>query len=288
MRMKRSASSLVWLGPVLALSLALTACGGDKPASSTGTAHDDQTLASAGATDHQPTASTGAGGGIQPPGSAQEVDYTVDFTQGDGGWQAGYTDYPPADSAIYDLQYGLRELPAELNKSGTGFYIQGENRSDDLFMYLTKRLGPEDGVRPNRQYQLSMTIDLASNAPSACSGVGGAPGEGVTLKAGGSGTEPAAVPAEQGSVRLNLDKGEQTEGGADVNVVGDIANGIYCDDALKNGEPYVSLVKPYVHPTPVTSNGQGEIWIVVGTDSGYESLTALYYESISVKLTPSR
>jgi len=68
-------------------------------------------------------------------------------------------------------------------------------------------------------------IELASDVPSNCVGIGGAPGESVYLKAGVSLVEP--VPMLEGNdVRLNVDKGNQAGGGADASVIGNIANGL--------------------------------------------------------------
>jgi len=96
---------------------------------------------------------------------------------------AGFADDSP-DQQDLKLEAGLRHLPPELGIEGTGFYIQSVNRSDDLFLFLKRRLGPEDGLRPNQTYQVFFDLVFASNAPSNCGGVGGSPGESVYLKAG--------------------------------------------------------------------------------------------------------
>jgi hypothetical protein len=36
----------------------------------------------------------------------------------------------------------------------------------------------------------------------------------------------------------------------------------------------------------VNANSRGELWLLVGTDSGFEGLTALYYQRIDVTLAP--
>ena len=67
-------------------------------------------------------------------------------------------------------------LPTELGIPGTGYYIQGTNTSDDLFMFLTRRLTSQDGIEPNVQYLLDFNLTLASDAPSNAIGSGGAGG----------------------------------------------------------------------------------------------------------------
>jgi len=81
--------------------------------------------------------------GIPPPFSI-----SFDFRNGALGWEAGFADYPPATNKedLYGLRAEIRNLPPELGVNGTGFYIQGINRSDDLFMFMKRRLDSRDGI----------------------------------------------------------------------------------------------------------------------------------------------
>src|SRR2546430_15676422 len=123
------------------------------------------------------------------------VSKSFDFRNGAQGWQEGFADYPPATdkTGFYELLAEIRTLPAELGTSGTGFYIQGNNHSDDLFMFLKRRLNAADGIVAGQAYQITFTLVFASNAASGCVGVGGSPGDSVTLKAGASPAEPKAL-----------------------------------------------------------------------------------------------
>jgi hypothetical protein len=38
-------------------------------------------------------------------------------------------------------------------------------------------------------------------------------------------------------------------------------------------------------PFQATSDKDGNIWVIVGSDSGFEGKTAVYYNSISITLT---
>jgi hypothetical protein len=62
--------------------------------------------------------------------------------------------------------------------------------------------------------------------------------------------------------------------------VSDIANGLPCELDV----PYVSLRQSHTHPSPVTASAAGELWLIIGTDSGFEATTALYYEGVEVRL----
>ena len=90
------------------------------------------------------------------------VQLDFDFRSGSLDWQAGFADLPPNSEEFYELQSGIRLLPSELGVSGTGFYIQGNNHSDDLFMFLKRRLTAADGVVAGQKYRARYTIDFAS------------------------------------------------------------------------------------------------------------------------------
>src|SRR5262245_45784994 len=213
------------------------------------------------------------------------VQISFDFRGGELGWQAGFADYSTQTKLnSFDFQTGIRSLPAEVRPTGTGFYIQGINRSDDLFMFLKRKLGPADGIVPGQKYQLYFTIVLASNAQSGCFGAGGAPGESVALKAGASPIEPIPVLENTDTWRMNVNKGGPTGPGELVATgISSIANGLPCN---LQSQPYVSLTRHHLHRSLVTANSAGELWLLLGTDSGFEGLTGLYYQNIDVLLAP--
>lgn len=223
---------------------------------------------------------------VVPPLAGAAPRISFDFREGAQGWEAGFADYPYGERLDYELEAELRELPEEIGE-GTGFWLHGFNHSDDLFMFLKRRLSPEDGVLPNQEYRVRFVLTFASNAPSGCIGAGGAPGESVHLKAGATPIEPLPVTDEEGYVNMNVDKGIQATGGPAASVVGNIANGIPCEEVpdLDNA-PYVSLRRVHLHEYTVMSNEDGELWLLVGTDSGFEGRTGLYYQKILVQLLP--
>ncbi len=214
---------------------------------------------------------------------ALEPSLATDFTAGSDGWKAGVVDLPKLGGAEYGLDWGRRVLPAGVGP-GKGFMLQGHNRSDDLFLFLARRLDTADGIRPGASYRLSFTITLASDAPSGGVGIGGAPGESVFLKAGGAGVEPKRVLDGDGWWRLNVDKGNQSVGGTAATVAGDIANGREPEAEV----PYVSIVRRVTHAATVQADARGRLWLLVGIDSGFEGLTRIYLERIAVTLTEAR
>jgi hypothetical protein len=203
------------------------------------------------------------------------------FETNDEGWQVGYTDYPSNltlnDSLnLYEMSYGYTTLPASISPSQKGMHIKGANRSDDLFMYLKKKV---NGLKANASYQLDFNIELASNAPLGAVGVGGSPGESVFFKVGASPVEPKSAKASDNHYHLNLDKGFQMTEGKDMVQIGNI--GVANNTSQFTLITRTNLTKPF----QATTNNSGELWLIVGTDSGFEGLTEIYYANVKVDLT---
>lgn len=212
----------------------------------------------------------------------EELVLRYDFQQGSHGWLPGFTDYSLLNGDLRRVAE-IRDLPEEVATGFKAYYLQSMNRSDDMFMYLKKVLDSNDGIEAGRLYNVTIDIEVASNAPTGCVGVGGAPGESVWLKAGTSPVEPVSILTGD-YLTLNLDKGNQSSGGRDAGIVSDMANGDPCE--LPIAPRYVLLHRVYHHPTPVRAALDSSLWIFAGTDSGFEGLTGLYYYSIQVTLRP--
>ncbi len=198
------------------------------------------------------------------------------FDTGPEGWTAGFADLPvDYNPDIYELDSGHRPLPSDL--AGNGMYMQGHNRSDDLFMYLVKQVG---GLRPETRYSLDFSIDLATNVPGGLIGIGGAPGEAVVVKAGASTNEPIVSEDDIGHLRISVDKGNQASEGSEMFNIGDIAH----PDVLGD-EYHIKTLENFRRPLEATTDVSGNLWLIVGTDSGFEGLSTLYYSAIRYTLT---
>ncbi|MBK1442635.1 hypothetical protein JHJ32_21725 [Parapedobacter sp. ISTM3] len=203
----------------------------------------------------------------------QTISIHTDFSDGKDGWQGGFSEYSGTNAEIYELEEGIAPLPPPLDESKSGYRTSGINRSDDLFMYLTKRV---QGLKPNTSYRGRFSLQLASNARSGGVGAGGAPGESVGLGIGLTIKEPRSAPDNDNFYRMNIDKIHQCcTDGNDMIVIGDIANGT--DD-------YVYTLIDRSGEFTATTDHQGVLWIIVGTDSGFEGRTTLYYSIINVTL----
>jgi hypothetical protein len=146
-------------------------------------------------------------------------------------------------------------------------------------MFLKRRLTQADGIVPGQRYEIAYTLRFASNACSECGGIGGGPGTSVFMKAGAAPIEPIPYGPNQ---RMNVDIGSQSQSGIATSVAGNIANGLAYDPA----PPYVSLTLTHHHTSQVTASANGELWLLVGTDAGFEGLTQLFYQRIDVTLVP--
>ena len=208
------------------------------------------------------------------------IEFTYTFNNNEEGWIADFADLPvERDDAIYELDSEWREMPDDLE--GYGIYIQGHNRSDDLFMYLKREV---DGLEPGATYEATFKLDIASNVPEGLSGIGGSPGESVYIKAGATTIEPVNVEDAEGWWRMNIDKGNQATEGEDMINIGTMGNPNLTPDTA--GAYELMTVDSINQAFEVTANENGTLWFIVGTDSGFEGLTTLYYDTITVVLAP--
>lgn len=218
-------------------------------------------------------------GSDEDPGSGSDpVEFDFSFETDADGWVVDFADLPEDyDQSIYELDSGHRVLPNGLDSAG--IYVQGHNRSDDLFMYLKRRV---DGLTPAASYTVSASVELATNAALASVGIGGSPGSSVYVKAGASTAEPTATPDSTGHLRMDIDKGNQSRGGSQMAVLGTVGH----PDIVGN-EFRLKTLDSMDSPVVVEADDAGGAWLIVGTDSGFEGLTRLYYDRISFTLTPA-
>ena len=80
---------------------------------------------------------------------------------------------------------------------------------------------------------------------------------------------------------MNIDKGNQSVGGKDATVVGTVENSstdcqqpVYETKMLANAGPFT-----------VRTDAAGRLWFLLGTDSGFEGTTSLYYRQFRAALT---
>jgi hypothetical protein len=250
--------------------VALAGCGEDSDAPAGG--GDAATAEDSGA--QQPDA--GAPG--EDAGQPGVLTIVESFDVAGDAFEAVFADLPTAEGTeeFYELASGVEGLPAPI--VGNGFRLSGNNHSDDLWMSVHRLI---EGAVPNAEYDAAIELTLLSNVGTGCAGIGGSPGESVFVKGGVVGVEPATE-VEDDYHRYTLDIGSQSQIGPDAIDLGNLANGLPCED-----EPqWVSLERTGSRATPVKADASGRLWFFVGTDSGFEGITTYYVDRVEVTLTP--
>lgn len=213
-----------------------------------------------------------------PPSGDSTETFTFAFTAAEG-WQYGFADYPVNPVADFELDGGFRTLPPPLNNQ-SGLYISGNNRSDDLFMFVKTQVA---GLTPAARYDVRFVVSFATQAQMGCSGVGGAPGESVHIKGGATSTEPMAITVGT-NYRMNIDKSNQNSSGEDAIVLGNVANSQPCMSVPPSYE--LKTLNNAVGTLNAVSDNSGRLWVLFGSDSGFEATTSLYYTAATVTFTP--
>lgn len=207
---------------------------------------------------------------MELPVDPLEVEFTFD-SNGEN-WKGGFADYPEGEEDFYELDFEHSTLPAPLDSTNGALMITGNNHSDDLFMFIYRRV---ENLFPNSEYQVLFDMTLASDAAEDSFGSGGSPATSVYLKAGALNFKPFTEVGDQGYYWLNLDKGNQSKDGDNMMNIGNIANGTdefeYALINRGNDTPFLFQTGP-----------GGDAWIIIGTDSGFESTTTLFYDRIEV------
>ena len=216
---------------------------------------------------------TGCASSVKKSDGTNSVKF--DFEKDDAGFTPIYADYPYSEGVekFYEFQHNYGKVP--IDGAGNGIFISGNNHSDDLFMGYVKAL---EVFAPTKAYHFSVSFKLATDVEGGLVGVGGAPGEDVTVKCGVTQIKPEALPVESEGItyyRLNIDAGQQGNGGQGMVVVGDMAK-------TENNRPGEYEFKEFTAEFDVTANALGEVYLVIGTDSGFEASTSYYLDDISV------
>lgn len=200
---------------------------------------------------------------------------SYDFSLSDAGWKGDFADYPEGDSITYELVVKHDTIPTGTSVESTkkALMISGNNYSDDLFMFIKTKV---TGLRPNATYEILFNVKVASDAPTGAVGIGGAPGENVYLKAGASIIEPKKE-LQDGMYRMNIETGNQAEEGADMLNIGHV--GV---SATTTKFTVITRNNNSSNSFMLTTDPAGELWLIVGTDSGFEGKTTLYYTQIDV------
>lgn len=200
--------------------------------------------------------------------------WLFDFNQDYHGFDAIYADYHDDGNnySTYEMVFDRTVIPGTTNP---GLRLQGHNRSDDLFMGIVKAL---DGLKPSTTYSVTVSFTLYTEAEAGTIGIGGSPADSVYVKAGVVNTQPQVSEDGDGLWVLNIDKGQQSVGGATIPVVGTMAK--------PEGAEAGFVSKGFEVTITIKTNALGQLWLIIGSDSGFEGLTIYYLDDISLNATP--
>lgn len=214
-------------------------------------------------------------------GPEQEIkvySYSFAFADSTSGWAAGFADYEVVDSAAYLLGFKHDTLPYNINPDASRYSLKLSGTNVDgngLFMFIKRRV---TGLKPNTVYQALLNIRLASKEALNTNEIDDTPGELVYLKAGASTIEPQALLSDA-YYRININKGEGMESGLNMTSLGNIAV-----SATTTRYTIITRFNTRSTSVPVTTDDQGGLWLLVGTDSRYAGRTTVYYTQIDAFL----
>ncbi|MAX78653.1 MAG: hypothetical protein CL843_00560 [Crocinitomicaceae bacterium] len=192
-------------------------------------------------------------------------------------WNAFFSDYPQDQESFYQLEFGVTPLPDPLDASVYALRISGNNHSDDLLSFIYRPVG---GLAPNTTYKATFELEIASNALTNGIGIGGDPN--LALGVGGISYPPENTLDDLGMYRPNFNSSLQS---GEANEVFALAGNIGVNPEYSN--TFRTAYRDNADsPIELTSNENGELWLMIATDSGYEGITTLYYSSIFIQLQP--
>lgn len=213
-----------------------------------------------------------AGCDITDDGNDEAV-FEYDFRESAASWEPFFTDYNVGWGEDMELTSDYRTLPEPLNTEDSAHYISAVNHSDDVKMLFRKQV---DGLEPATRYQVEFTVRFATNVPSGCAGIGGAPGEAVTVIADAADVrpEPFVGGAHDDYYLLTIQHLDEPGEWQERVIMGDIANSRECEEGY---EYEIKEVSSGQNHSLVTTDEDGRAWLMFGTRSGFEGQTELYY-----------
>ena len=164
----------------------------------------------------------GCGGSSDGDSSTGSTNLVYRFLADTEGWTGDFADYPIGKEDLYELSFTYAKLPPPLDPDKGALMLSGNNHSDDLFMFLKRKI---TGFKPGRIYNVTFMSSLPPKWPTA-HGYRRQPRR-RRSRQGGCHRDGAS----QNSRRLRIlpdeqfDKENQSHGGRDMAILGDFSNG---------------------------------------------------------------
>lgn len=199
------------------------------------------------------------------------INYEYNFRESDHNWEAFFTNYNVGWEDKMELTSDYKPLPKPLNTNEKALYISGTNNSDDLKMLFRKKV---DGLEANTTYNVSTTVRFATEEPSDCVGIGGAPGEAVRVISAASAQKPEPFIGHDDYYMLNVQHENDSNEWYQSRIMGNIANSRDCEE----GDLFeIKEISSDGTQDVVRTNKDREAWLLFGTRSGFEGKTELYF-----------
>jgi len=203
---------------------------------------------------------------------SEEV-FEFNFQESTYGWEPFFTNYPKEWDEKMELTSDYKSLPSPLDSTKNALFISAINHSDDVFMLFRRQI---NGLDANTTYRVEFTVEIASEIPSNCYGIGGSPGEAVKVLTNASNLKPERIFGSDNREYyvLNVQHEDDPIKWLANSIIGNIANSRECEQ-----DPEYELKEISTGPNhqTVTTDEEGRVWLLFGTRSGFEGQTNLYY-----------
>ncbi|MCG8311428.1 MAG: hypothetical protein MI975_28830 [Cytophagales bacterium] len=203
-----------------------------------------------------------------------------DFESGNQQWNGGVSDYPVhfEDSLAVQLSTDKVANSLPLDESA-GLNISGENPYGDLFYFFSRKVIVEPGKKYRLDFEFLIYAQLADGAVKSLS-------EELYLKLGAVNYKPELEKVvwrnSEDYKTLNIDKGERNgDEGQDMLNIGSIKE-------YANLVPEAISGNTFDRAFEIESNKDGEIWILIGVDSGIRSNITFGLEALTVYYTEKK
>lgn len=215
----------------------------------------------------------------------QSLLLTYDFSESAQGFSIDTADHYVEHRLNDEITSEIADLPSpyEYRK---GVMFQWNNYSDDIKGFIKKKI---TGLNANSQFRINFNVDVLTFMSDACSGIGGSPGKSVKVKAALLVEEPVKS-IESYNINnilhpyyvISIDDGQS--GGDDVVVLGHIGLPIPCDDIFFANPVWEIKPLSYDEDFLMTTNSNGEGWIYVSIDSGFEGRSTFYLTEVELSI----
>lgn len=197
-----------------------------------------------------------------------------DFGDDIQGWIGGFSGYPEGQEDSLQLFSGYAAFPDNLGLDEKTLTVSGKNPQMNLFYFVKRRI---DSLIPNTAYQVYFETQFIVETRE------GDPENGeVYVKFGAFSSEPeasAAIPeganVDKSQVLINMDIGMTPESeGTYVRSLGAL-------ELPRTGETKIFRASNKDRRIVVSTNSQGELWILIGFDSRANAHLAFYFQNIN-------